>query len=73
MFATTEPEKIPFTVISRCQHHDLRRIAVREIIESLAAIAKAEGEENLTPMLMGPGNVFPHDAPSPLHRKQPSL
>ncbi len=43
VFATTDPEKIPFTVISRCQRHDLRRIAVREIVESLAAITKAEG------------------------------
>jgi DNA polymerase-3 subunit gamma/tau len=29
-------------VISRCQRHDLRRIAVREIVESLTAITKAE-------------------------------
>jgi DNA polymerase-3 subunit gamma/tau len=43
VFATTNPEKIPFTVISRCQRHDLRRIAVREIVESLAAITRAEG------------------------------
>jgi len=43
VFATTDPDKIPFTVISRCQRHDLRRIAVREIVESLAAITKAEG------------------------------
>ena len=43
VFATTEPDKIPITVISRCQRHDLRRIAVREIVESLAAITKAEG------------------------------
>ena len=26
VFATTNPEKIPFTVISRCQRYDLRRI-----------------------------------------------
>ena len=43
VFATTEPERIPFTVISRCQRHDLRRIAAREIVESLTAITKAEG------------------------------
>jgi len=43
VFATTDPDKIPFTVISRCQRHDLRRIAVREIVESLSAITKAEG------------------------------
>jgi DNA polymerase-3 subunit gamma/tau len=43
VFATTEPDKIPITVISRCQRYDLRRIAVREIVESLTAITKAEG------------------------------
>jgi len=43
VFATTEPDKIPITVVSRCQRHDLRRIAVREIVESLTAITKAEG------------------------------
>jgi DNA polymerase-3 subunit gamma/tau len=26
VFATTNPEKIPYTVVSRCQRHDLRRI-----------------------------------------------
>ena len=29
MFATTEPQKIPLTILSRCQRHDLRRIATR--------------------------------------------
>jgi DNA polymerase-3 subunit gamma/tau len=43
VFATTNPDKIPFTVISRCQRHDLRRIAVREIVENLAAITRSEG------------------------------
>ncbi len=43
VFATTNAEKIPFTVISRCQRYDLRRLLVPEIVERLAAIAKAEG------------------------------
>jgi DNA polymerase-3 subunit gamma/tau len=42
VFATTNAEKIPFTVISRCQRYDLRRLLVPEIVERLAAIAKAE-------------------------------
>jgi DNA polymerase-3 subunit gamma/tau len=42
VFATTNPEKIPFTVLSRCQRHDLRRIAASEIAERLTAIARAE-------------------------------
>ena len=40
--ATTEPHKIPATIISRCQRFDLRRIAESEIIERLALIAKDE-------------------------------
>ena len=43
VFATTNAEKIPFTVISRCQRYDLRRLLVPEIVERLAAIAQAEG------------------------------
>ncbi|MEM7409041.1 MAG: DNA polymerase III subunit gamma/tau [Myxococcota bacterium] len=42
VFATTNPEKIPFTVVSRCQRYDLRRIAATEIVERLGEIAKAE-------------------------------
>jgi DNA polymerase-3 subunit gamma/tau len=52
VFATTEPEKIPFTVISRCQRHDLRRIAVREIVENLATITKAESVVISEPSLL---------------------
>jgi len=42
VFATTDVDKIPFTVLSRCQRYDLRRIASAEIVERLAEIAKAE-------------------------------
>ncbi len=45
VFATTNPEKIPFTVLSRCQRYDLRRIAASEVARSLGAIAEAEGIE----------------------------
>jgi DNA polymerase-3 subunit gamma/tau len=45
VFATTNPEKIPFTVLSRCQRYDLRRIASREIVARLRQIAQAEGIE----------------------------
>jgi len=45
VFATTNPEKIPFTVVSRCQRYDLRRIAVTEIVDRLRLIAGAEGLE----------------------------
>ncbi len=42
VFATTNPEKIPFTVVSRCQRHDLRRLPTDEIAARLREIAKAE-------------------------------
>ena len=42
VFATTDVESIPFTVVSRCQRYDLRRIASSEIADRLAEIAKAE-------------------------------
>jgi DNA polymerase-3 subunit gamma/tau len=43
IFCTTNPEKIPFTVVSRCQRYDLRRIATAEVSARLEEIAKAEG------------------------------
>ena len=39
MFATTEPEKILPTIISRCQRFDLRRISTPKIVERLQLIA----------------------------------
>ncbi len=45
VFATTNPEAIPFTVLSRCQRYDLRRIAAPEVARCLETIAKAEGVE----------------------------
>ena len=43
IFATTEPEKILATIVSRCQRFDLRRIPVGLIIDRLKGIAEAEG------------------------------
>ncbi len=42
MFATTEPERILATILSRCQRFDLRRIPARLIVQHLARIAKKE-------------------------------
>lgn len=41
--ATTEPQKVPATILSRCQRFDLRRISATDIISRLSEIAKAEG------------------------------
>ena len=43
VFATTNPEKIPFTVLSRCQRYDLRLLSNAEVIERLQIICKEEG------------------------------
>lgn len=43
VLATTEPHRIPATVISRCQRFDFRRIPVPEIAAHLAHIATQEG------------------------------
>lgn len=42
LFATTEPQKVPSTILSRCQRFDLRRIPIRTIVERLAYIAAQE-------------------------------
>jgi len=43
IFATTEPHKIPATILSRCQRYDFKRIPLKEIIDSLREIAEREG------------------------------
>ncbi|HAV63965.1 MAG TPA: DNA polymerase III subunit gamma/tau, partial [Verrucomicrobiales bacterium] len=43
LFATTDPEKVLATILSRCQRFDLRRIPVPLIVEHLGNIAKKEG------------------------------
>ena len=45
ILATTEIHKIPATVLSRCQHHEFRRIPVSEIVRRLSDICKNEGVE----------------------------
>lgn len=45
LFATTDPEKVLPTILSRCQRFDLRRIPSALIVTHLAQIAKAESVE----------------------------
>src|SRR3990167_2245222 len=42
IFATTAPNKVPSTIVSRCQRFDFRRISISTIIETLAAVSKKE-------------------------------
>jgi len=42
IFATTEPHKIPATILSRCQRFDFKRLVINEIIEQLKNICEKE-------------------------------
>jgi len=42
IFATTEPMKVPPTILSRCQRFDFHRIPVLKIVEQLKKIANSE-------------------------------
>jgi len=52
IFATTEPLKIPATIISRCQRYDFHRIPIREIVRHLSSIAQNENVEVTDDILM---------------------
>lgn len=41
-FATTEAHKIPVTILSRCQRHDLRRIDLAAVCQHLKALCRQE-------------------------------
>ena len=45
VFATTEINKVPITVLSRCQRFSLRRVPVEQLIPHYRRIAEAEGVE----------------------------
>ncbi|MDY6855669.1 MAG: DNA polymerase III subunit gamma/tau [Thermodesulfobacteriota bacterium] len=42
VFATTEPHKIPLTILSRCQRYDFKRILTGDIVSQLRRIALDE-------------------------------
>lgn len=43
ILATTDPDKLPVTIISRCQRFDFKRISTAEIATRLGEIAHSEG------------------------------
>ena len=45
VLATTEPERLPPTIVSRCQRFDFHRIAMQDMIDRLTGIAQEEGAE----------------------------
>ncbi len=42
ILATTEPQKLPITIISRCQRFDFKKISIEKIIERLEYISQKE-------------------------------
>lgn len=42
ILATTEPEKIPTTILSRVQRYDFRRLSINDIVSRLSNISKLE-------------------------------
>jgi DNA polymerase-3 subunit gamma/tau len=45
VLATTEPHKMPATIVGRCQRFDFRRFTLETLSEQLSSIAKHEGVE----------------------------
>lgn len=45
LLATTDPQKIPVTILSRCLQFNLRRLSVQEISGQMRQILKSEGVE----------------------------
>ncbi len=43
IFATTEVQRIPVTVLSRCQRFSLRRVPIDQLVQHYRRIAEAEG------------------------------
>ena len=43
VLATTEPHKMPATIIGRCQRFDFRRITMEQLAQHLQTVAAAEG------------------------------
>ncbi len=45
ILATTEPHKLPATILSRCQRFDFKRISIETIADRLQIVCKEEGLE----------------------------
>ncbi len=67
IFATTEIQKVPATILSRCQRFDFRRISTEEIKNNLAWIAKSENisiEDDALQLIARKGDGSLRDAQS---------
>jgi DNA polymerase-3 subunit gamma/tau len=45
VLATTEPQKMPATIVGRCQRFDFRRLSLEQLAEHLMSVAKSESVE----------------------------
>jgi DNA polymerase-3 subunit gamma/tau len=45
IFATTEPHKVPLTILSRCQRFDFKRIPLSKVQQQIKRITESEGIE----------------------------
>ena len=73
IFATTELQKLPATILSRCQRFEFRRIPVDRIKGNLAAIAKAEQisvDDEALQMIARKGDGSLRDAQSTFGRRR---
>ncbi|MCA1064639.1 DNA polymerase III subunit gamma/tau (plasmid) [Rossellomorea sp. AcN35-11] len=43
ILATTEPHKVPLTIISRCQRYDFKRISIKDIVSRMKNVLEQEG------------------------------
>jgi len=76
ILATTEPHRIPATIHSRCQRHDFRLLAMREIVGRLREIVGAErvtAEEEALVLLAQAASGSLRDAQSLLDQAIASL
>ena len=71
VLATTEPEKLPPTVLSRCQHYRFRRLSDQEIeskLRTICADAGAEAEDGALELVARSAEGAMRDAESLLER-----
>ncbi len=71
VLATTEPEKLPPTILSRCQHFRFRRLSEREIASKLARLcqeASLQADEEALALLAKAADGAMRDAESLLER-----
>ena len=67
VLVTTEPHRLPPTILSRCQRFDFRRVSQKEIIARLRHIAETEGfriEDQALTLIVGAADGSVRDAES---------